>query len=128
MPASTALYVLNHKRRNLADLESRFGLTITIEVDESVASTWREFATPTWIDERLVVDVTYFEADLRDEIVTTFPAPNFVATPVNQDGKSKRRGVELTMNARVTDDIDSFDFNTMIAAMIEFVTSASSAE
>lgn len=57
-------------------------------------------------DERLVVDVTYFEADLRDEIITTFPAPNFVATPVNQDGKSKRRGVELTMNARVTDDID----------------------
>jgi ribonuclease E len=37
-PASTALYVLNHKRRNLADLEARFGLTITIEVDESVAA------------------------------------------------------------------------------------------
>ena len=37
-PASTALYVLNHKRRNLADLEARFGLTITIAVDESVAS------------------------------------------------------------------------------------------
>src|SRR5690606_25658340 len=37
-PASTALYVLNHKRRNLADLEARFGLTITIEVDESVSS------------------------------------------------------------------------------------------
>src|SRR5690606_36533193 len=37
-PASTALYVLNHKRGNLADLEARFGLTITIAVDESVAS------------------------------------------------------------------------------------------
>ncbi|MBN9037367.1 MAG: Rne/Rng family ribonuclease [Rhizobiales bacterium] len=38
-PASTALYVLNHKRSNLADLERRFGLTITIEVDENVGAT-----------------------------------------------------------------------------------------
>ena len=37
-PASTALYMLNHKRGNLTDLERRFGLTITIEMDESVAS------------------------------------------------------------------------------------------
>ncbi|MVA99049.1 Rne/Rng family ribonuclease [Nitratireductor sp. CAU 1489] len=35
-PVATALYVLNHKRGNLADLEERFGLTITIEADESV--------------------------------------------------------------------------------------------
>ncbi|MEP1112814.1 MAG: Rne/Rng family ribonuclease [Nitratireductor sp.] len=35
-PVATALYVLNHKRGNLADLEARFGLTITIEADESV--------------------------------------------------------------------------------------------
>jgi ribonuclease E len=37
-PGSTALYMLNHKRSNLTDLERRFGLTITIEMDESVAS------------------------------------------------------------------------------------------
>jgi len=37
-PAATALYVLNHKRANLTDLERRFGLTITIEVDEAVGS------------------------------------------------------------------------------------------
>ena len=30
-PASTALYILNHKRANLVDLEARFGPTITIE-------------------------------------------------------------------------------------------------
>ncbi|PSM20156.1 ribonuclease E/G [Nitratireductor sp. StC3] len=35
-PVATALYVLNHKRGNLADLEERFGLTITIEADESI--------------------------------------------------------------------------------------------
>ncbi|PRD42039.1 ribonuclease E/G [Phyllobacterium phragmitis] len=37
-PVSTALYVLNHKRKNLADLELRFGLTIDIEADDSVGS------------------------------------------------------------------------------------------
>ena len=37
-PASTALYVLNHKRSTLTELEARFGLTITIEVDETVGS------------------------------------------------------------------------------------------
>ncbi len=35
---ATALYVLNQKRQNLADLESRFGLTISIEADDSVGA------------------------------------------------------------------------------------------
>ena len=35
-PTSTALYVLNHKRSTLADLETRFCLTITIEMDDAV--------------------------------------------------------------------------------------------
>jgi ribonuclease E len=35
-PTSTALYVLNHKRSTLADLEVRFCLTITIEMDDAV--------------------------------------------------------------------------------------------
>lgn len=37
-PSSTALYVLNHKRSTLTELEARFGLTITIEVDETVGA------------------------------------------------------------------------------------------
>ncbi|KXF77288.1 ribonuclease [Paramesorhizobium deserti] len=37
-PVTTALYVLNHKRKNLADLEARFGLTIDIEADDSIGS------------------------------------------------------------------------------------------
>lgn len=37
-PAATALYVLNHKRSMLIELEKRFGVTITIEADESTAS------------------------------------------------------------------------------------------
>jgi ribonuclease E len=37
-PASTALYVLNHKRGKLSELEDRFGVTITIETDESIGA------------------------------------------------------------------------------------------
>ncbi len=37
-PAATALYVLNHKRSKLVELETRFGLTITLETDETVGA------------------------------------------------------------------------------------------
>ncbi|HEU4986455.1 MAG TPA: ribonuclease E/G [Rhizobiaceae bacterium] len=37
-PASTALYILNHKRSNLVALENRFGVTITVEADDTVGS------------------------------------------------------------------------------------------
>ena len=37
-PASTALYVLNHKRSMLTELEVRFGLSITVEADDAVGS------------------------------------------------------------------------------------------
>ncbi|MBI1620586.1 Rne/Rng family ribonuclease [Aquamicrobium zhengzhouense] len=37
-PTATALYILNHKRSTITDLENRFGLSITIEADESVRS------------------------------------------------------------------------------------------
>ncbi|WP_159585785.1 Rne/Rng family ribonuclease [Chelativorans xinjiangense] len=35
-PSSTALYLLNHKRSNLIELENRFGVTITVETDEEL--------------------------------------------------------------------------------------------
>lgn len=37
-PVSTALYVLNHKRKVLSDLELRFGLTISIEADDTIGT------------------------------------------------------------------------------------------
>ncbi|WP_048648798.1 ribonuclease E/G [Nitratireductor soli] len=35
-PASTALYLLNHKRANLVEMENRFGVSITVEADDEV--------------------------------------------------------------------------------------------
>ncbi|MGE0501809.1 MAG: Rne/Rng family ribonuclease [Rhizobiaceae bacterium] len=37
-PTATALYILNHKRSMLVDLENRFALRITVEADETLAT------------------------------------------------------------------------------------------
>ena len=37
-PAATALYVLNHKRSTLVEMERRFGVTITLEADETLGA------------------------------------------------------------------------------------------
>ena len=37
-PAANALYVLNHKRSTLVDLERRFGVIITLEADETLGA------------------------------------------------------------------------------------------
>jgi ribonuclease E len=37
-PTATAMYVLNHKRSTLTEMEARFGVTITIEADETLGS------------------------------------------------------------------------------------------
>lgn len=58
-----------------------------------------------FLDDRLSIDVTYFEADLQDEIQTAF-LPSFESTPVNLSGESKRRGVEATARARLTEELD----------------------
>lgn len=49
------------------------------------------------------VSVTYFDSELEGEIFTTFPPPNFIATPGNRTTVSKQRGVEVSLNARLAD-------------------------
>ena len=56
-----------------------------------------------FFDDKLKVDVTYFQADLTDEIVTVFDFSTFLSTVENLDGKSKRKGVELVLAAQITD-------------------------
>jgi vitamin B12 transporter len=46
------------------------------------------------------VSVTYFDSELEGEIFTTFPPPNFIATPANRTTESQQRGVEVALNAR----------------------------
>jgi vitamin B12 transporter len=55
-------------------------------------------------DERLTVDVTYFNERLTDEIYTAYAA-DFTATPANMGGVSKRQGIELSASLAVTDSL-----------------------
>jgi vitamin B12 transporter len=50
--------------------------------------------------DRATIGVTYFDATLKDEIYTIYPAPDFVATPSNRTTRSKQHGVEAFVSAR----------------------------
>lgn len=52
------------------------------------------------------LSVTYFDADLRNEIVGTFDATTFRSSVANLTGKSKRRGVEVEAHYAPRDNID----------------------
>jgi ribonuclease E len=76
-PYNTALYMLNHKRRNLADLEMQFGLDITIEADDSVGAQHfiivkgAQSERPAMSPELAVVEPPALDADDVDEAATT---------------------------------------------------------
>ncbi|GIS20537.1 MAG: hypothetical protein CM15mP120_24530 [Pseudomonadota bacterium] len=44
------------------------------------------------------IDVTYFTADLQNEITTVYDS-NFMSTPVNLETDSKRSGIEISADA-----------------------------
>src|SRR6185436_18434336 len=43
----------------------------------------------------------YFNSRLKDEIFTTFPPPDFIASPANRTTASPQRGVEIYARARI---------------------------
>lgn len=55
-------------------------------------------------DRALVLDVTRFDSRLSDEIYTTYPAPDYVATPANRKNNSTQVGLELSAVARLAQD------------------------
>ncbi|MBL8201227.1 MAG: TonB-dependent receptor [Chromatiales bacterium] len=60
---------------------------------------------PLW-DDRVSLSATYFREDLEDEInAFAFDPDTFLFTAENLDGKSERRGVEVSARARVTDTL-----------------------
>jgi len=56
-----------------------------------------------FLDGRVVADVTYFEADLEDEIRTDFAGG--ALTPVNLPGESERSGIETSLRLRPADGL-----------------------
>ncbi|WP_394730964.1 TonB-dependent receptor plug domain-containing protein [Altererythrobacter sp. GH1-8] len=70
---------------------------LTPEKSES----WEVGVTQGFADERANISITYFDANLEGEIFTSFPAPEFVATPANRATRSDREGVEVSARARL---------------------------
>ena len=54
-----------------------------------------------FLDGRVVLDVTYFQADLEDEIVTVFDPATAFLTVDSQAGRSERQGVEVSLEAEL---------------------------
>ena len=61
-----------------------------VGVDQDVSNTAR-------------LSVTYFDSALDGEIFTTFPAPNFIATPANRTTESQQRGIEVSLAAKLAE-------------------------
>ncbi len=54
-----------------------------------------------------VIDLSYFEAKLENEIYTDFgPPPDYPSTPANRTNQSDRSGWEASFSIHPTDDID----------------------
>jgi len=64
--------------------------------------------------------VTYFEADLEDEITTSFPPPLFLASPVNLTEESARSGIEFGLSWDINDSL-SFTGSASAAIALDYV-------
>lgn len=81
----------------------QFGFTLDfqgnpdLKPEESVG--WDAGIEQKFLDGRVTADLTYFEAELTDEIV------GFGQTVINQIGESERRGIELALSAHLTPEL-----------------------
>ncbi|ALE17138.1 TonB-dependent receptor [Altererythrobacter epoxidivorans] len=57
------------------------------------------------LDGAVQLSATWFDSELKDEIYTTYPAPDYVATPANRDSVSSRKGLELSGKAKLASNI-----------------------
>jgi ribonuclease E len=102
-PASTALYILNHKRSNLVELEARFGPTITVEADESLGgqhyaifkgepSTRVVIDTPSLADVMEEEEEPFVEEEPEEEAEAEAQAGEDSQTEADrEDGQSRKR-------------------------------------
>lgn len=63
------------------------------------ATEWEVGVEQDLFDQDLMVSVTFFDSVLDNEIITTYPAPTFVATPDNAATQSNRKGLEASLSA-----------------------------
>jgi vitamin B12 transporter len=61
---------------------------------------WEVGIDQSFWDGKAVIGATWFDSKLTDEIYTSYPAPNYTATPANRATDSKQHGVEVTASLR----------------------------
>lgn len=61
---------------------------------------WEAGIEQAFANGKATIGATYFRSRLTDEIFTTYPAPDYVATPDNRETLSRQRGVEVFASAR----------------------------
>jgi len=66
---------------------------------------WEAGVDQIFADGHATIGVTYFDSTLEDEIYTSYPAPDFVATPANRDTESQQKGLEVYASARPIPEI-----------------------
>lgn len=70
-----------------------------LEPEESTS--WEIGVDQSFADDAVTASVTYFNAELDSEIITTFPAPTFIQTPINAATESRQKGVEVGLAAQL---------------------------
>ncbi|MGB3469508.1 MAG: TonB-dependent receptor [Erythrobacter sp.] len=65
------------------------------------STSWEVGVAQSIADGAVTLSVTYFNAELENEIFVTFPAPAFVQTPGNRVTDSAQQGVEVALAARL---------------------------
>jgi vitamin B12 transporter len=82
----------------------RFDGNPNLSPEESIG--WDFGVEQSLFNKRLILDVTYFESNLENEIVSTFDNTTFRSSVDNLDEKSERKGVEVSFTAKPTDQFD----------------------
>lgn len=83
---------------------SRFDGNPGLKPEKSLG--WDIGVEQNFFNKKLSIDVTYFQADLKDEIISTFDSVTFRSSVANLSGKSQRRGVEVSLKAQPVSNLD----------------------
>lgn len=61
---------------------------------------WEVGIDQNFLDGKATVGATWFDSRLKDEIYTSYPAPDYTATPANRTTDSKQHGIEVMASLR----------------------------
>ena len=69
------------------------------------STSWDFGLSGSLLDDQISFDLTYFSADLTDEIETVFDMTTFTSSPVNQTGSSQRHGWEMSLDTAIGEQL-----------------------